>query len=115
MGESDELYADVNYIKHKVETLEKISLLDLRSNKVLYESYVTLLKSDEWLFKVYIEVDGIKSQNDIATNLGITAMKVSRKIKVLREHGLIENFRVIGKQRIYIHSVAEKAFRLVDL
>ena len=32
---NEKVYASVNYIKHKVETIEKIELLNLRSNKVL--------------------------------------------------------------------------------
>lgn len=43
MSESDELYTTVNYIKHKVDALEKIELLNLRSNKALHEEYVSIL------------------------------------------------------------------------
>lgn len=40
MSESQELYASVNYIKHKVDAIEKIEFLNLRSNKALQEEYV---------------------------------------------------------------------------
>ena len=46
MSESQELYASVNYIKHKVDAIEKIEFLNLRSNKALQEEYVALLQAD---------------------------------------------------------------------
>ena len=46
MSESGELYTTVNYIKHKVDALEKIELLNLRSNKELRNEYITLFTGD---------------------------------------------------------------------
>ena len=114
MSESAELYASVNYIKHKVEAIEKIELLNLSSNERLLEMYVKALESDEWLLKVYREIDGIKSQKIIASKLAINEMKISRKIKELHDIGLIEIMDVSGNQCIYKHSIAEKAFKLID-
>ena len=115
MSESQELYVSVNYIKHKVDTLEKIELLNLRSNKALREEYVSILQSDEWLLKIYKEIDGVKSQKEIASKLETNEMMISRKITKLSEIGLIEIKDVSGKQRIYKHSVAEQAFKLKGL
>lgn len=115
MSESQELYASVNYIKHKVEAIEKIELLNLRSNKALREEYVSILQSDEWLLKVYKEIDGVKSQKEIAAILETNEMMVSRKISKLSDVGLIETKDISGKQRIYKHSVAEQAFKLMGL
>lgn len=115
MSESEELYASVNYIKHKVTALEKIELLNLRSNQTLRNEYVTILQSDDWLLKVYKEIDGVKSQKVIADKLGTNEMMISRKINKLAEIGLVEIKDVSGKQRIYKHSVAEQAFKLMRL
>ena len=115
MSESQELYASVNYIKHKVDAIEKIELLNLRSNKPLRDEYVSMLQSDELLFKVYKQIDGQKSQKEISDAVSTTEMTVSNKIKKLSELGLIEIKEVIGNQRIYKHSVAEKAFRLTGI
>ena len=110
MSESQELYASVNYIKHKVDAIEKIEFLNLRSNKALQEEYVALLQADGLLLRVY---DGSKSQKEIATELGTNEMAISRKIKILEEHGLIE-IKEVGKngKKIHKYSVAEKAFKL---
>lgn len=64
MSESQELYASVNYIKHKVDAIEKIEFLNLRSNKALQEEYVALLQADELLLRVYKTIDGSKSQKE---------------------------------------------------
>lgn len=115
MSESQELYASVNYIKHKVDALEKIELLNLRSNKMLREEYVSILQSDDWLLKVYKQINGVKSQKEIAAILETNEMMVSRKICKLSETGLIEIKEISGNQRIYKHSVAEQAFKLMRL
>lgn len=115
MGESKELYADVNYIKHKVETIEKIELLNLRSNEALCIQYTTMLKMDEWLLKVYKAIDGIKGQKDIAAELGTNDAMVSRKITKLQDAGLIEIKEVVGGKNIFRHSIAETAFKLTRI
>jgi len=114
MGESDELFASVNYIKHKVEAIEKIELLNLRSNVKLLDEYVKTLKADKCLLNIYREIDGIKTQKEIACKLEKTEMMISRKIKELHDIGLIEKIDVSGKQCIYKHSIAEKALKLID-
>lgn len=116
MSESHELYASVNYIKHKVDAIEKIELLNLCSNKALQEEYTTLLRSDPLLLSVYKAIDGVKSQIEIAKELCSNDASVSRKVKTLEEYGLIE-IREIGRsgRKIHKHSVAEKAFALTKL
>lgn len=115
MSESNVLLAEINYIKNKVDSIEKIEILNLRSNKALKEEYLGLLKSDSLLFSVYKAVDGIRTQHDIAAQISTTEMSVSRKLAVLSEHGLIEIKTVVGKKKIYQHTVAEKAFGLTKV
>lgn len=112
MSESSELYASVNYIKHKVDVLEKIELLNLHSNKTLFEEYKRELSDDEMLFKIYCSIDGKKAQKDIASDVDTTSMTVSNKIKKLETLGLIELKTVVGNNKIYKHSIAETAFGL---
>ena len=90
-------------------------MLNLRSNKVLQQQYLDFLKADDLLYKVYREIDGTKSQNEIAATVGTTAMSVSRKIKKLLEEGLIEIKDVNAKGNIYMHSIAERAFKLIKV
>ncbi len=115
MSESNELFINVNYIKHKVESLEKIQLFFLRSNKGVYDYYLNELKTDNLLLSVYKSIDGIKSQKEIAEQVGTTAMSVTNKVKKLVEIGLIEIKNVCKKGNIYKHTVAEQAFKFSKL
>lgn len=116
MSESGELYATVNYIKHKVDALEKIELLNLRSNKELHNEYVALFTDDSVLLDVYKAIDGIKAQKEIAPIVDKSEMTVSNKIKILLEYGLIE-IKEVGAngKKIYKHSIAEQAFKLTRI
>lgn len=115
MEESKELYASVNYIKHKVDAIEKIELLNLRSNKSLYEEYVSILKADALLLKIYKEIDGVKTQRMISEIVNTTEMTVSNKVKKLAELGLVEIKEINGNKKIHMHSIAEKAFKLTRI
>lgn len=110
MSETNELYTSVNYIKNKVDTLEKIELLRMRSDVEMRKSYAAILKSDEKLASIYKAIDGEKGQKEIAQQLGCNEMRVSRAIKKLEEFGLIEFCQMKGNSRIYIHTVVEKAY-----
>lgn len=114
MSETDELFTAVNYIKHKVDALEKIELLNLRANKALLEEYKELF-TDKELLAVYKLINGEKSQKNISDESGIIQMTVSRKIAILEEKGLIEIKAMSGKAKIYKHSIAEQAFKLTRL
>jgi DNA-binding MarR family transcriptional regulator len=115
MGESEELFTTVNYIKHKVDAMEKIELLNLRSNKNLRDEYISILQSDDLLFGIYKEIDGIKAQKDIAVAVNTTDKSVSVKIAKLLELGLVEVKEVVSNKRIYKHTVAEQAFKLTKV
>ncbi len=112
MSESQTLLAEVNYIKNKVDAIEKVEILNLRSNTRLRDMYIDLLRKDAILFQVYKCVDGQRNQHAIAHEADTSEMNVSRKLKTLYSQGLIEVKDVVGKQKIYVHSVAEKAFGL---
>lgn len=116
MSESKELYLTVNYIKNKVDMLEKIEILNLRANEVLHDKYISLLQNDPLLMSVYKAIDGVKSQTEIASDISTSDKTVSVKIKTLFENGLIE-IKSIGSsgKRIYTHSVAEQAFQLTKI
>ena len=115
MSETDELFASVNYIKNKVDTLEKIELLNLKANKPLRDEYMALFAKDKLLLKIYKAVDGSKIQKEISEIANTTEMSVSNKLKILVENGLVEVNNVIGSKIIYKHSVAEKAFKFMRI
>lgn len=110
MSETNELYATVNYIKSKVDTLEKIELLRMREDREQKQKYIDFLESDQALKLIYKEIDGIKGQREIAQITNYNEMRVSRIIKKLEEKGLIEFLKMDGNSKIYVHTVVEKAF-----
>jgi len=112
MGESNELFSTVISLKHKIESIEKIQSLNLRSNKTLYNEYISILKADTLLFQIYNEIDGIKSQKEIASIVCTSDMNVSNKNKKLLELGLIEIKEISKNKRIYKHSIIEVVFNL---
>ena len=112
MSESNELYASVNYIKNKVDTLEKIEILRMKTDIELKNKYASMLQSDKDLLTVYKAIDGIKSQKEIANTCNKNEVQVSRKIAKLEMEGLIERVgAVISRNKIYIHTVVERAYR----
>lgn len=115
MSESNVLLAEVNYIKNKVDSIEKIQMLNLRSNKALKEEYIALFREDKTLSSVYKAVDGIRNQGDIVSAIASSKATVSRKLSTLLEYGLIEIKSIDGTKKVYKHTAAEKAFGLTKV
>ncbi len=115
MSETNELYATVNYIKSKVDTLEKIELLRMREDQEQKQKYIDFFESDQAIKSVYKEIDGNKGQREIAQLTSLGEMKVSRIIKKLEEKGLIEFLKMNGNSKIYIHTVVEKAYHFCKI
>lgn len=111
MSETNELYTSVAYIKNKVDTLEKIELLRLRSDNVLKQRYLDILSNANFR-AVYKAVDGEKSQKEIATEIGKSEASISGYIKSLVEEGLLELIGITSKGRIYNHTIVEQAYHL---
>lgn len=106
------MYEDLNYIKYKVDSIQKIELLNLSSNTALKQKYIDILNKDQTLRKTYLAIDGKKSQKEIAEYIGVTPASVTYKIKSLDELGLIELVDVQSNNKIHKLSIAEKAFNL---
>ena len=113
MGESNELFAAVNMIKHDVDTIKKIQVLILSSNNTQKMNFVSKLRADTLLFRVYKEIDGNKTQKDIAGTIDTLEMNVTNKIKKLLELCLIETKDFSKGKHIYKHTIAEQAFKLI--
>lgn len=116
MEKNPEMFAALNYIKNKVEALEKIELHRMRNDKEMKKEYQNLLLSDHDLLAVYKAIDGKRSQKEIAVEAGVTEMQVTRKTRILAEQGLIEILEIkTDTSKVYIHTVAEAAFKLSRL
>lgn len=115
MSETNELFTAVNYIKNKVDALEKIELLRMRTDQDLKKKYIDFFKSDETLLTIYKTIDGIKGQREIAQELSLNEMRISRAIKKLEEEGLVEFIQMKGNFKIYTHTVVEKAYHFCKI
>jgi len=117
MTEADEteMFIAINHIKNKVDSLEKIELHRMRNDSVMRKQYEELLLSDSEYLKIYKAINGERTQAEIADEAKVTPMQVTRKLPILVDKGLIEIYASKGKSKIYIHTVAEKAFRLTRL
>lgn len=115
MSETNELFATVNYIKSKVDTLEKIELFRMREDQEQKQKYLDFFESDEALRIVYKEINGVKGQREIAQITNLNEMRVSRIVKKLEKKRLIEFLKMDGKSKIYIHTVIEKAYHFCKI
>ena len=115
MSETNELFATVNYIKSKVDTLEKTELFRMREDQEQKQKYLDFFESDEALRIVYKEINGVKGQREIAQITNLNEMRVSRIVKKLEKKGLIEFLKMDGKSKIYIHTVIEKAYHFCKI
>ena len=111
MSETDELFSSVNYIKNKVDTLEKIETLRLADDKLLEQKFKTFLTSNNNYLQIYKAIDGTRSQKEIAQLTGINEMQVSRIINKLESERLIELISMKGKTKIYNCSIIEKIYK----
>lgn len=116
MERDPEMFAALNYIKNKVESLEKIELHRMRNDREMKQQYEQLLMADKELLRIYKSVDGERSQKEIAAVANVTSVQVTRKVPYLVENGLVEIVRVRSDgSKIYKHTVAELAFKLSRL
>lgn len=114
MSETDELFSSVNYIKNKVDTLEKIEMLRLADDKQLEQKFKIFLTSNPQYLTIYKAIDGVKGQKEIAQLTGLGKMQVSRIIAKLESERLVELIAMKGKMKIYSHSVIEKVYKFKE-
>jgi hypothetical protein len=71
MPESDELSAAIGHIKYRVDSMDRTLERLLRVNgKVMLADYIEQLNTDPILTKVYLAIDGQKTQKEIAETIG---------------------------------------------
>lgn len=113
MPESDELSAAIGHIKHKVDSMDRTLERLLRvSGKAMLEEYVEQLKSDPILAKVYLAVDGIKTQQQIAKAISHAESTVTYRVRTLLELDLIELISQKDEGKVYQHTKMEKLFKI---
>jgi len=116
MPESDELYASIGLIKHKVESIDKGMTILLRINgKQMTAEYVDILTKNPMLCQVYLHIDGQLTQQQIANSVGCSDASVHRRIKELVDLDLIELSHVNDSGKIYKYTRMESLFKLSSI
>lgn len=98
---------DVREIKWRVEGIDKsIDLLVRANRKQIVKEIEEFFGKSKNRVKVFLAIDGEKTVEKIASELGMKAPNVSRRITELRDEGLI-NIKKISKKG-YIYEKTEK-------
>lgn len=113
MPESDELHAAINHLKYKVDSIDKgLEILLRFSGQEMIAEYITKLKEDAVMGRVYLCIDGRRTQQQIAQSVGTSEATVSRRIKKLEDIDLIELDRQIDDGKIYRYTKMERLYKL---
>lgn len=96
MAESLDTANEIKTIRLKIEAIESTQEIILRHNAREYREEITsLFKDDEELRRVYLAIDGKRSQAELVTDLNasgasISQSTVSRRMNKLEGEGLIQ-------------------------
>ena len=113
MPESDELNAAIGHIKYKVDSMDRTLERLLRVNgKAMIADYMEQFAADPILEKVYLSVDGYKTQKAIGEDTGYSPAVITNRIKTLVDLDLIELLRVTKEGKIYQYTKMESIFKI---
>jgi predicted transcriptional regulator len=99
---SDVMEKDLREIKAKVEGIDKsVDLLVRANRKQIIEDLMAFFGKSKDRVKVFLAMDGEKSVNQIANELGMKVQNVSKRITELDREGLIRFKKLIGHSKIY--------------
>lgn len=90
MTESDETQQDIKKMKWHMENIDnKVDML-IRGNEGALDEIASLFEGDPIIAKVYLAVDGDKTQREISNEIGHAESTVSGRIDKLDRFGLIQ-------------------------
>lgn len=113
MPESDELNAAIGHIKYKVDSMDRTFERLLRVNgKAMIADYMEQFAADPILAKVYLSVDGYKTQTAISEDTGYSPAVITNRIKTLVDLDLIELLQVTKEGKIYQYTKMESIFKI---
>jgi DNA-binding transcriptional ArsR family regulator len=107
---------DIREINYKIEDIEKSVGLLLRGRRkeVIAELMETCFKKSVEKVRVFLAIDGQSSINQIAARLEIKPPNVSRHIKDLLDHDLINVRTTVGGKVIYEKTSQVRRIRLEE-
>jgi len=88
----DKTHEEIVNIKKEIIDIKQSQEIDMQRNREKYEDYVKEALSRKKKFaKVFLEVDGLKTRNEIKDHVSFSQPTVWRAIKYLERKGLIIN------------------------
>jgi DNA-binding transcriptional ArsR family regulator len=100
VGENTE--KDVREIKWKVEGIEKSIDLLVRANRnKIVEDILKFFGKSKERVRVFLNIDGETTVEQIANSIGIATPNVSRRITELKDEGLISIRKIVKSGYIY--------------
>src|SRR2546428_10071050 len=112
MTESKELHQKVDKILQRVESMDNLMPWMIRPQaKEIRTLMLDFFKNRVSTARVYLEIDGQRSVNDMVNHLKMKQPNVSREITILSEMALIEP-KSIGNTRIYKKAKIDKIIGL---
>lgn len=113
MPESDELYGAIGQIKSKVDSMDKTLERLLRVNgKAMIADYMEQFAADPILAKVYLSIDGCKTQKAIGEATRYSPAVITGRIKTLVDLDLIELSLITREGKIYQYTKMESIFKI---
>ena len=115
----DEIYNELRNIRTKVESIEKAQEVLVRAERDrILADILPGFESDPILAHVYMLVDGIRGQRQIAAAMtaagrrGASEATISRKLETLRDMDLVELFDRTAAGNIYRRTHIDRLLRL---
>lgn len=119
MADLLEIYAELRTIRSRIDSLEQGQQILIRAERERIEaSLLPYFEADSALARIYLNVDGIRGQKEIAAALaaegvrGTSEASVSRKLDTLRDLDLVElvDRNKVGK--VYRKTSLDRILRL---
>lgn len=113
MPESIDAFDELQQIRLRLDAIEQTQEMLVRANSAEVLAEVDrLVERDEMAARIYLLVNGVRTQQDIAAELSTSEATVSRRLERLRDLHLIRLLDKRGGGNIYQKSAAERILRL---
>lgn len=113
MPESIDAFDEIQRIRIRLDAIEQTQEMLVRANSTQVLADVDeLVDKDELAARIYLLVNGRRTQQDIATDLATSEATVSRRLEKLRELHLIRLVDRRGAGNVYQKSAADGILRL---
>ncbi|MEN3282731.1 MAG: hypothetical protein V7607_3871 [Solirubrobacteraceae bacterium] len=109
-----EMFNQVRTIRSRVEGIESTQEILVRAEmEAIVPPLLARMRDDVLMAKVYLEIDGVASQKEIAAALKTSEMTVSRKIdKLLKDEHVVVMVDRTAKGKIYDKAPVERILNL---